>query len=118
MRRRLVIITCLLAILCSASVVEAGRLHVRVDGLRTIGPSQPDDWSYANCYANLAEAAAAASPADSLLLYTEEHALSSEINVTGYLGNMRLDADYQDTDLQLTGVARLRSRRWSAAMMS
>ena len=82
-------------VLASLPVAEAGaaRLHVAPGGLRTSGSSTPGDWSAAECYAQLAGAALAAAPADTILLERADHALASALVLPRAILNRDLDAD-------------------------
>lgn len=72
---------------------DAARLHVAPGGLRTSGASTPGDWSAAECYAQVAAAAQAAAPADTILLERAEHALASAVTLPRAILNRDLDAD-------------------------
>jgi len=72
----------------------ASLYHVRNGGTRSSGPSVPSDWTPPNCYPDIASGAAAASAPDSVLLFDEDHVLSTAVQVPAFLGNPRLDGDH------------------------
>ncbi len=80
------------AMMFAATSAAADRYHVHVGGLRTSGPSVPGDWAFANCYGTLAGALAAATVADSVLLYDEIHLLDTAAALRAVLANRQLQA--------------------------
>lgn len=97
----------LAAILLAAIPAAAARYHVRVGGLQTSGPSTAGDWDPGNCYATLAAAALAAAPADSVLLYPENHACAEVVTLPAFLGNRDLVGAPAPAQVDCTGAGRL-----------
>ena len=85
----------------------AARFHVFSAGIRESGPSVPGDWSSENCYDTLANALLNAEPADSLLLYNEDHVVSYPLVLTSFLANQNLDTNHVDCRILLTDTAQL-----------
>jgi predicted outer membrane repeat protein len=79
----------------------AERFHVRIGGEMTSGPSLPDDWSLANCYASLEAALGACAPADSVLLFAESHALDSAAILPALVTNQTLAEETGATEIVL-----------------
>ncbi|HPF69111.1 MAG TPA: choice-of-anchor Q domain-containing protein [Candidatus Krumholzibacteria bacterium] len=94
LRRRAGMLLAALALAAvSALPAFAARLHVAPGGLLTSGPSTPGDWTAAGCYPTLAAAAAAAAPADTILLDRTDHAVPTAASLPAALLNRSLDAD-------------------------
>jgi predicted outer membrane repeat protein len=72
-------------------VVHAERYHVRTSGLRASGVSIPEDWTSANCYDSIATALSQAAPADTVLLFKEDHTVSVGHELPATLANQDLD---------------------------
>ncbi|MFO7653995.1 MAG: choice-of-anchor Q domain-containing protein [Candidatus Krumholzibacteriia bacterium] len=101
------VLVILAAAALTAAPVQAARLHVRVGGVRSAGPSAPGIWDLENCYATLAAAARSAAPLDSLLLFPEVHACEEEVVLPAFLGNRALDRERAATQVVLAASGRL-----------
>ncbi len=105
----------LLALVClliCSQVSFAARIHVRLGGHRTAGPSLPDDWSIENCYPTIALGLQNAAPADTLLLaQDEDHRMAEQLILVSFLGNQDLDAAYQTCRIVLDNPAQLTFNR-------
>lgn len=87
-------------IVLAASPAAADRYHVRGTGTLTSGPSSPTNWLDENCYPTVAAAVVQATPADSVLLYDEEHTVTTEVVAdVALIGNMYLSAVATDAVL-------------------
>ena len=84
----------LLGITLAPSIVQADRYHARTGGLRLLGPSVPDVWDQSNCYPSLQSALQQATPADSLVLYAEDHVVTSQLQLLSHLANHSFSGDY------------------------
>ena len=73
---------------------QAARYHVRSSGTLVSGPSMAGVWLVENCYPDLATAAAAAAPADSIFLYSEAHQLDASIVLPSFLGGDHLSGNW------------------------
>jgi hypothetical protein len=88
--------------LLSAGDALAARYHVQNDGLRDQFPSEPGDWSPANCYPDFAAALAAAAPGDSILFAREDHVIAASVTVAvAFLGEQELAEDRHGARLLL-----------------
>jgi hypothetical protein len=90
-----------------AMPASAARYHVQPGGLRTDGPSAPDDWTPENCYANVAAAAAVATSADSVLCDDGDHVVDTVVPLAiALLGNRDLSENPLVVQLGLAEAGR------------
>ncbi|MEZ4389347.1 MAG: right-handed parallel beta-helix repeat-containing protein [Candidatus Krumholzibacteriia bacterium] len=105
------LVRCALSLLTVAllgSPAWALRYHVLPGGTRTSGASVPGDWTAANCYAELALAAAAAGPADSVLCSAGDHPVTAAVPLdAAFLGNQDLSHDPDAARLVLAATGQL-----------
>jgi hypothetical protein len=104
--RRLLLCLALLSV-AAATPAAASVYHVRDGGLRLAGPSQPGDWSLANCYADPATALAAAAAPDSILLHPGEYTVSAPLDLVSFLGQRSLAGEPDSCLIRLSDDGRL-----------
>jgi len=95
---------------------QAARFHVRSTGTLTSGPSEAGSWTPDQCYATLSAAALAASPSDSLLLFSESHAVDVLVSLPAFLGNQGLNNEAPRTEIMLAREGGLTSSPSSSSL--
>jgi len=99
----LVLVLALLLLCVRSEWVLAARYHVRVGGTRTEGVSAPGFWNFSNCYATIQAALDHAADVDTVLLFREDHMVTTALDLTTCLANQDLNEEYESCRILLTG---------------